>query len=106
MGVAQKEKIYYTISNKITQAGEDSHMDWVEKRLVTNQVVLDVGYDRENMAKGYDGPVHIDYYGRKVPKSAHGTVSLQRVMLSILLHRPEQLRRSGEKDRPLFYLEV
>lgn len=50
--------------------------DLLEKKLVTNQVVLDVGYDIENMAKGYTGPVHIDHYGRKVPKAAHGTVSL------------------------------
>jgi DNA polymerase V len=50
--------------------------DLLEKKLVTNQVVLDVGYDIENMAKGYNGPVHIDHYGRKVPKAAHGTVSL------------------------------
>lgn len=52
--------------------------DLLEKKLVTNQVVLDVGYDIENMAKGYNGPVHIDHYGRKVPKAAHGTVSLDR----------------------------
>ena len=53
-------------------------LDLVEKRLVTNQIVLDVGYDRENIARGYTGPIHIDHYGRKVPKSAHGTVSLER----------------------------
>ena len=51
--------------------------DLLEKKLVTNQVVLDVGYDIENMAKGYTGPVHIDHYGRKVPRAAHGTVSLE-----------------------------
>lgn len=52
-------------------------LDLVEKRLVTNQIVLDVGYDRENM-KSYNGPVHIDHYGRTVPKAAHGTVSLKK----------------------------
>lgn len=53
-------------------------LDLVEKGLVTNQIVLDVGYDIENIAKGYQGPVHMDHYGRKVPKPAHGTVSLDR----------------------------
>lgn len=53
-------------------------LDLVEKRLVTNQIVLDVGYDIENIARGYTGPVHIDHYGRKVPRSAHGTVSFPR----------------------------
>lgn len=51
-------------------------LDLVEKKLVTNQVVLDIGYDIENIARGYKGEIHIDHYGRKVPKAAHGTVSL------------------------------
>lgn len=50
----------------------------VEKKLVTNQMVLDVGYDIENIDRGYQGPVHIDHYGRKVPKGAHGTVSIEK----------------------------
>ena len=51
-------------------------LDLVEKGLVTNQVVLDVGYDICNISPYYTGEVHIDHYGRKVPKSAHGTTSL------------------------------
>ena len=47
------------------------------KRLVTDGLVLDVGYDRENCDKGgYTGPVHTDHYGRKVPKGSHGTTRL------------------------------
>lgn len=53
-------------------------LDLVAKKLLTNQIVLDVGYDIENIAKGYTGPVHIDHYGRRVPKPAHGTVSLKK----------------------------
>lgn len=53
-------------------------LDLVAKHLMTNQIVLDVGYDIENIAKGYTGPVHIDHYGRRVPKPAHGTVSLKK----------------------------
>lgn len=53
-------------------------LDLVEKGLVTNQVVLTVGYDIENLsdetkAKNYKGDIKTDYYGRKVPKHAHGT---------------------------------
>jgi DNA polymerase V len=49
----------------------------MSKRLTTDGLVLDIGYDRENCDKGsYHGPVHIDRYGRKVPKGAHGTVRL------------------------------
>jgi len=48
-----------------------------DKGLVTDSLTLDVGYDRENCDSGkYKGPVHIDHYGRTVPKGAHGTVKL------------------------------
>ena len=53
-------------------------LDLVAKKLLTNQIVLDVGYDIENIAKGYTGPVHVDHYGRRVPKPAHDTVSLKK----------------------------
>ena len=53
-------------------------LDLVAKKLMTNQIVLDIGYDIENIAQGYSGPVHIDHYGRKVPKPAHGTMSLKK----------------------------
>ena len=56
-------------------------LDLVEKGLVTNQMVLTVGYDIENLAdpgKVYRGEVTIDHYGRKIPKHAHGTANLGR----------------------------
>lgn len=56
-------------------------LDLVEKRLVTNQLILNVGYDvtsLDNPDIHYDGPVTTDHYGRKVPKYAHGTTNLPR----------------------------
>ena len=58
-------------------------MDLVRKGLFTDQVVLNVGYDVENLSdplrtKTYKGPVTTDYYGRKVPKSVHGSQNLER----------------------------
>ena len=58
-------------------------LDLVDKGLVTNQLVLTVGYDIENLTdpnrrKAYRGEVTTDYYGRKVPKHAHGTANLER----------------------------
>ena len=44
--------------------------------LVTDQVILTVGYDVVNVKKGYDGEVKADFYGRLVPKHAHGTYNL------------------------------
>ncbi len=51
-------------------------LDFVEKGLGTDQMVLDIGYDIENMQKGYRGSVHIDHYGGTVQKPAHGSVNL------------------------------
>ena len=57
-------------------------LDLVDKGLVTDQIVLTVGYDIENLntadkRKAYKGEVTTDYYGRKVPKHAHGTINLE-----------------------------
>ena len=56
-------------------------LDLVDKRLMTDQIVITVGYDIENLTdperrKRYRGPVVTDRYGRQVPKSAHGTENL------------------------------
>lgn len=57
-------------------------LDLVDKGLVTNQIVLTVGYDIENLAnpeqsKRYRGEIITDCYGRKIPKHAHGTTNLK-----------------------------
>jgi DNA polymerase V len=48
-------------------------LDLFADGLATDQVVLTVNYDKDNPA--YDGPTHIDFYGRTVPKPAHGTLT-------------------------------
>jgi len=58
-------------------------LDLVEKGLVTDQLVLTVGYDIENLTDpkrkaAYRGDVTIDHYGRFVPKPTHGTINLGR----------------------------
>lgn len=58
-------------------------LDLVDKGLVTDQIVLTIGYDIENLQnpqirKAYKGEVTVDHYGRRVPKHAHGTVNLGR----------------------------
>ena len=57
-------------------------LDLVEKRLVTDQMVLTVGYDIENVSEPskrgrYKGPVVEDRYGRQIPKNAHGSINLE-----------------------------
>ena len=58
-------------------------LDLVDKKLVTDQMVLSIGYDIENLSnkeirKGYKGEVTMDHYGRMVPKHAHGSTNLDR----------------------------
>ena len=57
-------------------------LDLVDRGLVTNQLVLTVGYDRESLratksGKAYRGETSVDRYGRAVPKHAHGTENLR-----------------------------
>ncbi len=100
----------YKPSNKSTGAGQVLHLpytndkariivqemtdllvlDLVDKGLVTDQMVLTVGYDIANLTdlsivKKYKGEVKTDYYGRKVPKHAHGTVNLKKMTSSTKL---------------------
>lgn len=54
-------------------------LDLVRKRLVTNQIVLNIEYDTENIISpeiSYKGEITIDRYGRKIPKHAHGTINI------------------------------
>ncbi len=62
----------------------------VEKRLVTDQIVLTISYDAENqndpaISKKYQGEFSTDYYGRLVPKHAHGSANLGRFTSSTRL---------------------
>ena len=58
-------------------------LDLVEKGLVTDQIVLTIGYDVENLtntaiSEKYSGEIVIDRYGRKIPKHSHGTQNLKK----------------------------
>lgn len=62
-------------------------LDLVEKRVVTDQMVLTIGYDIDNLinpeiCKKYKGEVTTDVYGRKTPKHAHGTTNLKKATSS------------------------
>lgn len=56
-------------------------LDLVDKGLVTDQIVVTIGYDIENLTdperkKKYHGTIVKDHYGRQIPKHAHGTANL------------------------------
>ncbi|MBE6738535.1 MAG: DNA methylase [Ruminococcaceae bacterium] len=61
--------------------------DLVDKKLATDQLVLTVGYDIENLRNKeimsvYKGEICVDHYGRRVPKHAHGTTNLPNKTMS------------------------
>lgn len=65
----------------ILEMADATSLDLIDKRLCTTQIVIDVGYDVESLKRPdiqYSGPIHIDRYGRQVPKAAHGSINLDR----------------------------
>ena len=65
----------------LREMAEQLALDLVSKKLMTDQIVLTVGYDIENLTdparrNRYHGPIVKDHYGREVPKHAHGTERL------------------------------
>ena len=73
-------------------------LDLVDKHLITNQLVLTIGYDIENLVNSsikntYDGEITIDRYGRKIPKHAHGTINIEEKTSStkVIMEKIEEL---------------
>jgi len=65
----------------VKEMADSLSLDLVKKHLTTNQLVLTLGYDIENLTNdeisyNYDGPIVKDFYGRSVPKPAHGTINI------------------------------
>ena len=60
----------------IREMSEQLLLDLVKKGLVTDQVVLTVGYDVVSLKQAFRGEITTDYYGREIPRHAHGTENL------------------------------
>ncbi len=63
------------------EMAEEVSLGLLSKKMVTNQVILTVGYDKVSSAN-YNGEKMKDFYGREVPKHAHGTYNLERYTAS------------------------
>ena len=79
--VLQSPYNYEKIKIIVKEMTELLCLDLIVKRIVTNQIVLTIGYDIENLTnpeirKKYKGEVKTDFYGRKVPKHVHGSKNL------------------------------
>ena len=91
----------YTVENArlvVREMTDLMSLDLVEKGMVTDQIVLTIGYDIENLSrpeirKKYHGPITTDHYGRQVPKHGHGTQNLKKATAStrLLMEAAEEL---------------
>lgn len=69
--------------NVVLEMADSLSLDLVDKKLVTDQLVLTIGYDTESLTdrdikEKYQGKIATDRYGRQVPVHAHGTANMER----------------------------
>ncbi|MDE6143271.1 MAG: DNA methylase, partial [Muribaculaceae bacterium] len=67
--------------NVALEMADNAALKLLDKRLLTDQITLTIGYDVESLAnpeirKNYHGKITSDFYGRSVPAHAHGTVNI------------------------------
>ena len=67
----------------VREMADNLSLDLAEKNLVTDKLTLTIGYDTESLinpqiAAAYHGEITTDFYGRSIPKHAHGTENLDR----------------------------
>lgn len=81
--VLQKPTEYKDVHIIIREMADALSLDLAEKGLVTDQLVLMLGYDKESLSgRKYKGEVVSDHYGRVIPKHSRGTVNLKRYTAS------------------------
>lgn len=76
----------YTVErarNVALEMADSVSLELIDKRLLTDQITLTVGYDVESLtdpaiSARYHGRITTDYYGRQVPAHAHGTANIDR----------------------------
>ena len=82
----------------VLEMADSVSLELIDKRLLTDQIVLTVGYDTESLndpaiRSRYHGRITTDFYGRNVPVHAHGTVNFERPVSSekIIIKRVAEL---------------
>jgi DNA polymerase V len=93
----------------VIEMAEELSLSLVDKGLVTDQIVLDIGYDIENLKddsrrKHYQGQVKTDFYGRRVPKPAHGTENLGKAVSSMEMIRTAAVAIYEREVNPQLYI--
>ena len=69
--------------NVVLEMADTIALDMVDKKLLTDQLTLTIGYDTESLTdravrERYQGKITTNRYGKQVPAHAHGTTSMER----------------------------
>lgn len=91
----------------VQEMAEQLSLDLVEKGFAASQIILTVNYDCSGIPKDYAGEMSVNYYGKKVPKQAHGSVNLgkQTASTAIIMKKTLELYRQIV-DRELLVRKV
>ena len=60
-------------------------LELVSKNYLTSKIVLHISYDVSNLLNNYNGIITKDFYGRSVPKPAHGTINIDHYTSSTII---------------------
>ncbi len=101
VGLGQVLSMPYTAEKAklvVSEMVDELFLQLVEKGFVTDQIVITIGYDVENISakSNYDGEVTVDRFGRKMPKHAHGTANLGEYTSSSIQAKLEVFRLLDE----------
>ncbi len=77
----------------VTEMTENLVLEMVRKGFISESFSLTINYDRENVDNdSYHGDVQVDYYGRVVPVSSHGTANFGKLTSSTTVIRNAVLK--------------
>ena len=93
----------------VSEMADNLALDLVNKNLVTNQLVLTIHYDIENLTNPniynkYFGEITVDSYGRKMPKHSHGTINLDHFTSSSKILRDSFIKLFDKISNPLLLI--
>ena len=96
--VLQSPYPVFKARNVVLEMADSLSLELVDKKLVTDQITLTIGYDMQSLSdktvrEKYSGRIKTDHYGRSVPVHSHGTANMDCPTAStdVLLEKTKEL---------------